>query len=47
MNTQLHLAFGLVAGKAWSDQDHAILRDFELARQGAHRARRTRRIFGR
>jgi len=47
MNTQLHLALGLVEGRAWSEQDHSILRNVELAREGARRTRRTRRIFGR
>ena len=43
MTTQLHLALGLIEGRVWSDQDQAILRDVELARQDARRARRTRR----
>ena len=45
MTTQLHLALGLVEGRAWSDQDQAILREVELAREDARRARRTRRLF--
>ena len=47
MTTQLHLALGLVEGRAWSDQDQAILREVELAREDARRARRTRRRFQR
>ncbi len=47
MTTQLHLALGLVEGRAWSDQDQAILREVELAREDARRARRTRRLFQR
>jgi len=47
MNTQLHLALGIVEGRAWSDQDFAVLRDLELARQTERRSRRTRRIFAR
>jgi hypothetical protein len=46
MNTQLHLAFGLVEGRAWSDQDPSILREVALARQDARRARR-RSLFSR
>jgi len=40
MNAQLHLAIGLVEGRAWSEQDQAILRDVELARESARRRRR-------
>ena len=40
MNAQLHLALGLIEGRAWSDQDQAILRDLELARESARRRRR-------
>jgi len=47
MNTQLHLALGLVEGRAWSEQDQSILRDVALARESARRSRRTRRIFWR
>ena len=43
MNTQLHLALGIMEGRAWSDQDQAILRDVELARQSARRERRAAR----
>jgi hypothetical protein len=43
MTTQLHLALGLIEGRAWSDQDHVVLRDVELARQDARRARRSLR----
>ncbi|MCW2791663.1 MAG: hypothetical protein JWO76_761, partial [Nocardioides sp.] len=27
MNTQLHLAYGIVDGRAYSDQDRALLRN--------------------
>lgn len=47
MNTQLHLALGIIEGRAWSDQDQAMLRDVELARQTERRSRRTRRRFHR
>ena len=47
MNTQLHLALGIIEGRAWSDQDQALVRDVTLARESARRARRTRRIFSR
>jgi hypothetical protein len=43
VNTQLHLAYGIVAGRAWSDQDRALLRSVELARETARRNRRERR----
>ncbi|MFN8196179.1 MAG: hypothetical protein U0R80_18090 [Nocardioidaceae bacterium] len=43
MNTQLHLAFGIVAGRAWSDQDRALLRTVELGRAAARRSRRRQR----
>lgn len=43
MNTQLHLAYGIVRGRAYSDQDRAMLRDVELARQDERRARRMKR----
>jgi len=43
MNAQLHLAHGIVEGRAWSDQDHALLRDVELARRSERRDRRRRR----
>ena len=47
MNTQLHLAIGIVEGRAWSDQDHALVRDAELARESDRRVRRVRRYFSR
>ncbi len=47
MNTHLHLALGIVEGRAWSDQDQALVRDLTLARETARRARRSRRIFSR
>lgn len=43
MNTQLHLAYGIVDMRARSDQDQALLRDVALARQDARRARRSGR----
>jgi len=44
MNAQLHVAQGIVAGRAWSAVDRAQLRDIELAKQDARRqARRHRR----
>jgi hypothetical protein len=43
MNTQLHLAYGIVAARAHSDQDPALLRTVELARQDERRARRSQR----
>ena len=46
MSTQLHLARGIVEGRAWSDQDQFILREATLAREDARRAR-VRRLFGR
>lgn len=44
MNTQLALAYGIVRGRAHSDQDQALLRDVELARR-THR--KTRRVLRR
>ena len=43
MSTQLHLAFGIVEARAHHDQDPALLRDMELARETDRRARRTLR----
>lgn len=43
MNTQLHLAYGIVEGRAWSDQDRALLRTVELDREAARRSRRRSR----
>ena len=40
MNTQLHLAFGIVDGRVHPDQDPALLRTVELARESERRARR-------
>lgn len=47
MNTQLHLARGIVDGRAWSDRDPALLRTVELALEQERRARRPRRFFAR
>ena len=41
MNTQLHLAYGIVEARAHSDQDRVLLRNVVLARQDARRSRRT------
>ena len=35
MNAQLHQALGIIEGRAWSEQDQAILREAELARENA------------
>jgi hypothetical protein len=43
MNTQLHLAYGIVDGRAYSDQEPALLRNVELARQDERRSRRSQR----
>lgn len=43
MTTQLHLAYGIVDGRAYSDQDRALLRNVELARRQERRTRRLRR----
>jgi hypothetical protein len=43
MSTQLHQAFGIVAARAHHDQDPALLRDLELARQADRKARRALR----
>ena len=40
MNTQLHLAYGIVQGRAYSEEDRALLRTVELARRAERRARR-------
>jgi|GEM_PF-6387102 len=40
MNVQLQVAYGIVAGRAWSEQDRAQLRAVEL---DLERGRRTRR----
>jgi hypothetical protein len=47
MTTQLHLARGIVDGRVWTDQDLAVLRSVELAREQERRARRTWRRTGR
>lgn len=47
MSTQLHLARGIVEGRLHTDQDLALLRTVELARQQERRARRGRRLLGR
>ena len=40
MNTQLHLAFGIVEGRAHSDQDVALLRTWSSPVESERRARR-------
>ena len=47
MSTQLHLANGIVDGRAWSAQDRAVLRTLELDRQDTRRARRQQRTEAR
>ncbi len=47
MSTQLHLARGIVEGRAHSGQDLALLRTVELARQQERRTRRGLRLLGR
>ena len=47
MNTQLHLARGIVDGRIHSDQDLALLRTVELALEQERRNRRGRRLFRR
>ena len=43
MTTQLYLARGIVKGRVHTDQDVALLRTVELARQNERRARRSAR----
>jgi hypothetical protein len=43
MNTQLHLARGIVDGRVHSDQDPVLLRTLELARKQSRRDRRRKR----
>ena len=47
MTTTLHLARGIVEGRAHTDQDPALLRTVQLARQQERRARRGRSFLGR
>ena len=47
MSTQLHLANGIVDGRAWTAQDRVALRTLELARQDSRRARRQQRVAAR
>ena len=42
MNTQLHLARGIVEGRAHTDRDPVLLRTLELARKQSRRDRRER-----
>jgi len=43
MNTQLHLARGIVDGRAHSDRDPVLLRTLEIARKQSRRDRREQR----
>ncbi len=43
MSTQLHLANGIVEGRAHSFEDKALLRTVELARREQRRVRRAAR----
>ncbi|WP_457206957.1 hypothetical protein [Nocardioides sp. P5_C9_2] len=43
MSTQLHLANGIVDGRIHSDEDPALRRNVQLARQEQRRARRAAR----
>lgn len=47
MNTQLHLARGIVEGRIHTDRDLAIQRTVELELEQERRARRGRRFFAR
>lgn len=46
MTTQ-YLSYGIVDGRTHTDQEIALLRIVELARQSSRPERRTRRIFAR
>ncbi|MGZ5398498.1 MAG: hypothetical protein ACXWDM_00700 [Nocardioides sp.] len=46
MTTQ-YLSYGIVNGRTHTDQEIALLRTVELARESAPRWRRTRRLFNR
>ena len=43
MYTQVALAAGIVIGRVHTDQDHALLRNVELAQRSERLARRARR----
>ena len=43
MNTQYHLAQGIVHGRAHTDRDPVLLRTLEIARKQSRRDRRGRR----
>jgi hypothetical protein len=43
MTTQLHLTYGIADRRAHADQEQVLLRNVELARQDARRARRAAR----
>ena len=40
MTTELHLARGIVQGRVHADQEHALLRNVELALREARKQRR-------
>ena len=46
MTTQ-YLSYGIVDGRTHTDQEIALLRTVELARENTRRGRRTRRFFTR
>ena len=43
MSTQLHLANGLVEGRAYTSTDRALVRDLELARRAQRKEQRKAR----
>ncbi len=43
MNRELQMAYGIVEARAHSEQDLALVRDLQLARQDARRTRRLQR----
>ena len=47
MSTQLDLANGIGAGRRHPDQEHALLRNVELAADAQRARRRVRRFFAR
>ncbi len=47
MTTLLYLARGIVDGRAHTDQDPALLRNVQLAREQERRARRGRSFLAR
>ncbi|ANH39670.1 hypothetical protein I601_3263 [Nocardioides dokdonensis FR1436] len=47
MSSQLDLAHGIVAGRRLPDQEHALLRNVELADQAQRPKRRSFRLLAR